>query len=173
MALLLHCAQSCIWLILPILLMNLGLAAKLPKLYQPAFFSAQIPPWLTQAENALRIVIFILPLFMKLQLKSPMEKIGFVLYLCGSALYLLSWLMQIAFARSAWSTSRLGFMAPSYTPIVWLCGIALVGDSLYLPIYWSPCLYIGTAVAFLFFHNLHTWHVYTRSVKTSGNTFTR
>ena len=165
---LLYYARSCVWLIAPVLLMNLLLARKLPKMYQPEVFSRQIPPWINAGENIFRLAIFVLPLLMRLQLATPEEMIGFLLYLAGLMLYLLSWIMQIAFQYSAWSRSRWGFMAPSYTPLLWLIGVALIGDSLFFPIPCPPCIYIGLAVLFLFFHNLHTWIVYTRATSLAG-----
>ncbi|MGA2349589.1 MAG: hypothetical protein ABSF70_04075 [Terracidiphilus sp.] len=163
MGMILHFLRNCFWLIVPVMLMNVLLMGKLPKMYQSEVFSRSIPVWVVAGENIFRLGIFVLPLLMQLQITRPGQKTGIVLYLAGLILYFSSWAMQIWFPNNQWSASRWGFMAPSYTPLVWLIGIALVGDSLYVPIYYSPWIYIGLSAVFLIFHNLHTWIVYTRA----------
>jgi hypothetical protein len=163
MGTILHYVWNCFWLLVPVLLMNVLLMGKLPKMYQPELFSDRIPAWIIAWENSLRVAVFSLPLLMPLQIARSAQKIGLAFYFAGVAIYFASWAMQIWFPQCAWSTSRWGFMAPGYTPLIWLAGIALVGDSLYVPIPYTPRVYIGLSAAFLAFHNLHTWIVYTRA----------
>jgi hypothetical protein len=157
----LYYAWNCIWLVIPILLMNVLLMKKLPKIYQTEFFSNGIPAWISFGENAFRIAIFTLPLLMPLYPAKFSQKIGLGVYLAGVILYFLSWAMQIWFPRSQWSMSRCGFMASGFTPLLWLIGVALVGNSLYVAISYTPWVYIVLSIAFLIFHNLHCWRVYT------------
>jgi len=156
-------AQNCFWLLIPILLMNLLLMGKLPRMYQPEAFSKEIPRWIVWGENALRTVIFVLPLFMPLRIVRTGQMTGFAIYLAGAVVYFLSWGMQIWFPLSAWSRSRLGFMAPGFTPLLWLIGLALVGDSFYFSLPHSSWIFAGLSTAFLIFHNLHSWIVYSRN----------
>jgi hypothetical protein len=77
--------------------------------------------------------------------------------------YLASWTALMVSPRSQWSTSVFGFMAPAYTPILWLGGIALVGDEFVLSnASLQPWIYVSLAAAFLVFHNLHAGLVYSR-----------
>ncbi len=163
MVMILHYVWNCFWLIIPVLVMNGLLMGKLPNIYQPEVFSDHIPIWIVVGENAFRTATVLLPLLMPLQVGRPGQKAGLALYLAGLVIYFASWAMQIWIPQSAWSTSRWGFMAPSYTPPIWLVGIALVGDSLYVPFPYTPWIYIGLSAAFLAFHNLHTWIVYSRA----------
>src|SRR5271157_3761725 len=110
--------RNCFWLIVPILAMNLLLMGKLPKIYQPEVFSSHIPAWIIAGENVLRLATLVLPFFMPLDLSSQSQKIGLVIYFVGLILYFISWAMQLWYPQIAWSTSRWGFMAPSYTPII-------------------------------------------------------
>jgi hypothetical protein len=153
---------NCFWLLIPILLFNVLLMRRLPKAYQPDVFWRSIPAWIGFGENALRIFVFVLPLFMPLRVSSPGQSIGFALYAAGLILYFRSWSMQVRRPQSPWSLSRWGFMAPAFTPLIWLTGIALIGDSLFVPVRYSPWVYIALSVAFLAFHNLHAWIVYSR-----------
>ncbi len=161
--LLYHYAWSCIWLIVPVLLFNVLLMGRLPEIYQPKFFTYGIPSWISAGENTFRVLIFVLPLLMPLDIERSGQRIGLAAYLAGVTLYSLSWAMQIWFPQSRWSASRWGFMAPSYTPLLWLTGIAFIGDSLFLPIPYIRWIYVWLSIIFLCFHNLHTWIVYSRT----------
>jgi hypothetical protein len=44
-------------------------------------------------------------------------------------IYFASWLLLIVRPDAAWSRSAAGLLAPAYTPLIWLAGIALVGGS--------------------------------------------
>ena len=154
---------NCIWLTIPILLLNALLMNRLPKAYQAEAFSRDIPAWIAWGENTFRTCVFVLPILMPLQVARAGQAIGVVLYGVGVLLYFFSWSMQVWRPETRWSASRWGFMAPSYTPLVWLIGIALIGDSLYVPIPYSRWVYVALSVAFLLFHNLHVWIVYSRT----------
>jgi hypothetical protein len=167
MPLLFHYAWNCIWLIVPILGGNVLLMGRLPRLYQPESFSKGIPVWIAAGENALRVPIFALPVLMPLGIERLEQRVGFAVYLVGVALYFLSWAMQIWLPQSAWSRSRWGFMAPAYTPLLWLAGIAFLGNACFLPIPHLSWIYLGLSGLFLCFHNLHAWIVYSRAARTA------
>jgi hypothetical protein len=113
--------------------------------------------------NTFRTVIIVLPILMPLRVTGAGQAIGLVLYGVGLILYFFTWSMQVWYPETQWSASRWGFMAPSYTPLVWLIGIALIGDSLYVPIPYPLWVYVTLSAAFLLFHNLHVWIVCSRT----------
>ena len=156
-------AENCIWLIVPIMLVNLLLLRRLPKAYQADVFDHDIPRWIRIGENIARTIVFALPLFMPLKIGTFSQKAGFALYLIGTVLYCLSWGMQIWHPRSPWCRSAWGFMAPAYTPLIWLLGIGLIGTTLFLPVGYSPWVYIALSAVFLAFHNIHAGIVYKRN----------
>jgi hypothetical protein len=161
-------AANCLWLLVPMMLLNVALWPRLPKMYQRDVFWKDIPAWISVGENATRTVLFVLPVLMPLRVAAPIERVGFALYVVGGLLYLLSWTVQIQYPESSWSKSVWGFMAPGYTPLIWLTGIGLIGDKLFLAVSYSPMVYIALAVAFLAFHNLHLLIVYRRNDSTAG-----
>jgi hypothetical protein len=57
----------------------------------------------------------------------------------------------------------LGFMAPAYTPLLWLSGIGLIGNAFYFNLPYRRCLFIFTSLVFLSFHNFHTLTIYFRT----------
>ena len=103
--------------------------------------------------------IFLMPL----RISTTAQKKGFALYVAGTLVYFASWLILMYFPKSMWSKSVLGLLGPAYTPLFWLIGIGLIGDSLYLNIPYSRWLYFLVVIVFLIFHNWHTYLIYFRT----------
>jgi hypothetical protein len=155
--------QNTFWLLLPILAFNVIFVKRLPRAYQTDVFWKNIPSWIGVPENLFRLLVFCLPLIMRFGSTMASERLGLWLYLGGTLIYFASWWAQISLPESKWSTSAAGFMGPSYTPILWLAGIGLIGDSLTMPgVPYKPWVYPCVAVIFLAFHNLHAWRVHAR-----------
>jgi len=155
---------NCMWLLLPIMLWNIVFASKLPAAFQPETFEKNIPTVIVAGENFFRLVIFILPILMPLRCVTLAQKVGLGLYAAGIALYFLAWLALIYFPTSPWSLSAPGFLAPAYTPLIWLIGIGLIGSSLYFSSPYQPWMYIALAVIFVGFHVSHTALVYLNAL---------
>ncbi len=135
---------NCLWLMLPLLAWNLVYS---PKITDPRITSdAHSPAWLLVAENVIRIILFILPLLLPLQVKEPLSKAGLIIYMIGALIYFATWLPFLFAHDSAWSNSTLGLLAPRLTPLLPFLGIAMIASSL---------AYGVLAAAFVF---LHTWH---------------
>lgn len=154
---------NCFLLMLPIMIWNIALTNKLPQEFQPDIFWNEIPSWLKYAENISRILIFILTILMPLRISESIQKRGLLLYIGGTLLYFVSWLLLIYLPDSTWSNSFIGFMAPAYTPLLWLIGIGLIGDSFYFKLPYRCWFFILTALLFLVFHNWHTLTIYFRT----------
>ena len=154
---------NCFLLTLPILIWNIVLTKKLPKDFQPDIFWKDIPAFLTYGENISRIAVFMLSLLIPLSVSTIIQKRGLFLYIIGTILYFASWIALIYFPNTKWSHSALGFMAPAYTPILWLIGIGLIGNSFYFNLPYRRSLFILTSIVFLIFHNLHTLKIYFRT----------
>lgn len=132
---------------IPILLWNLVFAGSLPESFTDDNLS---PQWLTWLEHALRIPVFLMPIVWPLRLKSKQQARGFGLYCIGCLVYFASWLPLLVSPESAWSTSTAGLLAPAYTPIVFLLGIAQMASSR------------GYAALSLMFLALHNVSIYLR-----------
>ena len=123
--------------LIPIFAWNLMFASALPPAYAPASFNMDIPSIILTGENVFRAIIFSLPLFFSLNIKTAIGKKGLCLYCVGTVLYFSSWLALMFAPDSGWSTSLLGFAAPAYTPILWLTGIAMMGEAYYFKLNYS------------------------------------
>lgn len=82
---------------------------------------------------------------------------GFRIYVFGTIVYFVSWLALIIDPTSSWSQSLAGFMAPAYTPLVWLIGIALIGNQSFFSTKGMTIIYATLSIAFVVFH---CWHAY-------------
>lgn len=147
-------------LTLPILLWNVLFASRLPAPFLPDIFWRDIPDWVRYGENGFRLIVFMIPLLFTVGFSTRTQKKGMIWYGVGTAVYCLSWLPHFFVPESAWSHSLLGFMAPAYTPILWLIGIGFLGDRFYFPRRYRSIYYIAPALIFVVFHCTHTAIVY-------------
>jgi hypothetical protein len=150
-------------LIAPILVWNWVFASKLPGAFRGDIFEKDIPAFITWGENIFRLVVMILPAGMPLRIATQNQKLGLMLYAVGVGAYFLAWAAQMTHPDSKWSRSAPGFLAPAYTPLIWLTGIGMIGSSLYFPSPYRTWMYFLAAVIFTGFHIAHTAIVYLRT----------
>lgn len=144
--------------IIPIIVWNALLTSRLPSAFDPQSFNSGIPTAILVGENLFRAVVFLLPLVFKINISNSAGKTGLIIFVSGTLLYFLSWLLLI-FAPS---TSILVFAAPAYTPIIWLIGLSLMVDSYYFKFPYSKWHFILPSIAFTFFHVFHAVIVFKR-----------
>jgi hypothetical protein len=137
---------NCLWLLLPVFAWNAIFASRLP---QAGFKSdAGVPRTILVAEQVLRIAVFVWPLLLPISRQDPRSRVGLALYGLGLLFYFVSWLPLIYRPEAAWSESAAGLLAPAYTPLLWLVGIALTGGS------WPYALLSVLFVAVHVYHNV-------------------
>ena len=159
---LLRYLKSAGWLLVPVLLWNAALSSRLPNAFAPEVFSFDIPELLSATENVLRMAVFALPFFAPFELVTQSQKVGIAVFGIGLAIYFVSWLPLIAAPDSRWSTSALGFLAPAYTPLVWLLGLALLMQRLHWPSPYRWWFYLTLSIGFLGAHIGHAAIVFAR-----------
>jgi len=149
--------------IIPILVWNIIFISKLPFAYESKIFNSNIPLFLLIGENIFRSIVFILPLIFKTNIYTTQGKQGLIIYIFGSLVYFLSWLLLIYAPNSLWSNSLFGFTAPAYTPIIWLIGISIMADSYYFNITYSKWHFVLPCIVFSILHITHSLLVYLRT----------
>ena len=154
---------SCGVLTVPIVVWNLALTRFLPPALASHEFSRDIPALVTYGENTLRVVVMVLPFLMPLEVATVGQRRGVLLFVVGTIVYFLSWVPLMIVPQTPWSTSWLGFVAPAYTPLVWLVGLGLIGRRFYLPSPFRWWMYVGLACGFVALHVTHTSIVYARN----------
>lgn len=153
---------NCFLLILPALAVNLAWAGRLPPMWRFGVFWRDIPPVIAYVENITRLVVNVLPVFMPLRVAAKGQRTGLVVYVLGMLLYVSAWVLLVYFPENAWSTSLVGSTAAAWTTLIWLVGIGLIGDSLFLPIPYRRWWYVLASVIFAVFHTWHAAIVYLR-----------
>lgn len=153
---------SCFLLIVPVLVLNLAWILRLPPMWQSGVFWKDIPPIIVYGEAISRIAVNVLPVLMPLHVVTKEQRLGLMIYLLGILGYFLSWVLLVYFPQSAWSTSLIGSTAAAWTSVFWLIGIGLIGDSLFVPIWYRSWVYLVLSVIFACFHTLHAVVVYFR-----------
>jgi hypothetical protein len=154
---------NCFLLTIPVLLWDYIFTNKLPKAFQPEIFWNNIPSFIIYGENISRVVMFIFISLMPLKVITNKQKKGMVLYVIGTLLYFMGWVILMYFPNTSWSNSVLGLLAPAYTPLFWLIGIGFIGNELYFNIPFKRWLYFLLVIIFLIFHNWHTYLIYFRT----------
>ena len=149
-------------LVVPALIVNLFWASRLPPEWQFDVFWRDIPPALTYGERISSLVVNVLPVFMPLRISTIRQRRGLVVYVVGMLAYFAAWVMMVYFPQSAWSMSLIGSTATAWTPIIWLIGIGLIGDSFYFSLPYKPLYYILPSGIFVAFHFSHALLVYMR-----------
>ena len=156
-------ANSCGLLLIPALFWNVMLAERLPPAFSASVFWRDVPASLGLLENVSRVLVFGVPFFMPLEVSAPPQRRRAVLFVCGTVVYFASWLPLIAWPSSAWSVSAAGFLAPAYTPALWLPGIALLGRRLFRGDWYRWWMYLLPCTVFLAAHLGHAWLIFGRS----------
>ena len=153
----------------PIVVWNLALTRFLPPALASNEFSRDIPALVMYGENTLRVAVMVLPFLMPLEVATVSQRRGVLLFAVGTSVYFLSWIPLMFVPQSSWSTSWLGFVAPAYTPLVWLTGLGLIGRRFYLPSPFKWWMYVGLACGFVAFHVTHTSIVYARTYQSRAS----
>ena len=159
---------TCGLLLVPILAGNAMFLRYLPPAISDAELWDAIPQPLALAENALRVVVFALPFFLPLQLSSKRQRAGLGLYIFGVLVYSASWLALIALPQSSWAASPAGFLAPAYTPTLWLMGLSLIGREFSWGGSYRPWVYPLFSALFLAAHVCHASIVYVHNYRGAG-----
>ena len=155
---------NCFLLLIPVLVWNVAFRHLLPDAFAFSNYWDDLPTFIYWGEIIFRIPIYILPLFMLLQVYHKRQKIGLALYIIGLFLYFLSWRPLILYPGSDWSMSLIGFIAPSITPIFILTGIGMIGSKLFIDISYRRLIYLTAASGLIFFNTWHSYIVYTRVI---------
>lgn len=112
------------------------------------------------------MIVLILPFFMPLELASPIQRAGLSVFGAGICLYAASWVAILRAPDSAWAQSPAGFLAPAYTPLVWLVGVSLLGQRLFWGRGYRWWMYLAPVSIFIAAHVGHAALVYWRVLGT-------
>jgi hypothetical protein len=129
---------NCLLLVAPLLAFNGLFTARLPA---GLHHDEGVPPTLLLPESALRVVVFVAPLWLPLSFdrRGPL-----ILFAVGSVLYLLSWIPALRASTAARRAAV--YLLPYATPLIWLLAVAWMGAS------WP---FAGASLVFFALHVTH------------------
>lgn len=152
-----------IWLWVPALVASFAFWPHLGAAYQPDVFWQDIPAWLGFTENAARIGVISLSALLVFERGSRNQTFGWACYILGLAAYVGCQVAIVMAPTSLWATSIFGFLAPAYTPAIWIFSIALTAErSVLLQFYFVRVWFACLASIFLVAHIAHASIVFTR-----------
>lgn len=156
-------ALSCGLLLVPVIAWNLAFTSKLMPPSVMSEFWRDVPAPLVLIENLLRALVIVVPFAMPLRIATKYDRRALIVFSFGTFGYFSSWLALIYLPKSSWSLSIFGSLAPAYTPILWLTGIAMLGNRLFWGQFYRWWMYLILCVGFLAAHITHVLLVYFRS----------
>jgi hypothetical protein len=156
-------ALNCGLLLLPILVWDAAFTRFLPTALASAEFWRDTPRPLASLEDLFRLMVSVLPFLMPFELASVLQRRGLAVYGVGTALYFSAWAALMIAPSSPWATGPVGFLAPAYTPLIWLLGLALIGQRLYWGRFYRWWMFLVPAVGFVAAHVSHAALVYART----------
>ena len=144
--------NTCFWFFIPILVFNIVFFNKLP-----AHYLRNISRPIVLLETIARIITIAFSAIMAINVHNKMGKLGLIIYLFGSIIYIFSYFIQIYFPNFAVNNHMIVKLSPYWTSIIWLVGIGLIGNKLFLKMPYNPIVYIIISVIFC---TMHTYHGY-------------
>ncbi len=150
-----------IWLFAPVMAWNILLAARLPAAFSPDVFWREVPSVIAIPEKTLRFALFALSGVTIIEVGAT-HVAGLLVFGLGLAAYFSSWLALIYRPESRWSRHAVGFLAPAYTPSLWLAGVALSTTSYIGHEQWVRWAFVALSAGFLCFHVAHTTLIFRR-----------
>jgi hypothetical protein len=148
-------ARNGFLLLVPVMIWDSLLTASLPPVYGNSAAWGAAHPELATGESLSRWLVVLLPVLMPIGLVTRRQRIGFVVWVAGTAAYFAAWIAVIAWPDSAWSRSAIGFLAPAYLAYPWLVGIGMMSDRLYVRSPYRWWQYVALSTVFVAFHTAH------------------
>ena len=147
---------TCFWLFVPIIIFNIIFFQRLPSHYL-----RDISHYVVIIETITRILTIVFSLIMIIHLKEKIEKIGLILYIIGAFIYFLSYFAVIIFGNTLFGKNIIVVLAPYWTSVLWLIGIGLLGNKLFIKIPYHYSFYIILSIVFGIIHTYHGYICYT------------
>jgi len=147
--------NNCFLFFIPILLFNILFFKKLPSHYLKNI-SHKIIIW----ETITRIITMAFSMIMAISIQNKIEKTGLVIYIIGIIIYFTSYFIEIYAPDTLFGRKIIFILAPYWTSVIWLTGIGLVGNSLFINIPYHFTVYLILSITFAAIHTIHGYLCY-------------
>jgi len=147
--------NNCFLFFVPILLFNIIFFKKLPSHYLK-----NISHPIIIMESITRIIVIAFSIIMAINIKNEIEKIGLIIYIIGIIIYFTSYFMEIYAPNTLFGKNIIFILAPYWTSVIWLIGIGLVGNRLFVNIPYHFTVYLILSITFATIHTIHGYLCY-------------
>ena len=111
-------------------------------------------------ETIARILTIAFSFIMVINIQSKIGKLGLIIYIIGVVIYSASYFIVIYFNNAIIEKNIFVILSPYWTSIIWLIGIGLIGNSLFLKIPYHFSIYIVLSIIFTTIHTIHGYLCY-------------
>ena len=148
-------SNNCFLLFIPILIFNILFFKKLP-----AHYLNDISHPIIIIETIARIITITFSFIMVLSIQNKIGKIGLIIYIVGIIIYFSSYFIAIYFNNTLIANNIIIILAPYWTSIIWLIGIGIIGNNLFVKIPYHFVTYIILSFVFTTIHTIHGYLCY-------------
>lgn len=148
--------NNCFWLFIPVIIFNIIFTK-----YLPEHYLRNINHNIVTIETIARIITIAFSVIMSLKLDTKTSKIGLIVYIIGILIYFCSYFIVIKFPATLFNNNIIVLLAPYWTSVLWLIGIGLLGNKLFINISFHYTVYIIISIIFTIVHSIHGYICYT------------
>jgi len=147
--------NNCFLFFIPILLFNILFFKKLP-----AHYLKNISHPIIIMETIIRIIVIAFSMIMAIDIQNRIEKTGIMIYIIGIIIYFKSYFIEIYANNTLFGRNIIFILAPYWTSVIWLTGIGLIGNRLFINIPYHFTVYLLLSVIFTTIHTIHGYLCY-------------
>ncbi len=147
--------NNCFWFFLPVIIFNCVITKHLPE-----FYLKNILHPIVVIEMIVRIITILFSVIMMISLENKIGKIGLVVYIIGVLLYFVSYIIVIKVPMVSFHNNLFIILAPYWTSVLWLIGIGLLGNKLFISMPYHYMVYITLSIVFAMIHSYHGYICY-------------
>jgi hypothetical protein len=146
---------NCFWFFIPIIIFNIIFTK-----YLPEFYLKNINHPIVTIETIARIITIAFSVIMAIKPDNKMGKAGLIVYIIGVLIYFCSYFIVIKIPSISFHNNLIVLLAPYWTSVLWLIGIGLLGNKLFINIPYHYTAYIVISIVFTIIHSIHGYICY-------------
>ena len=152
-----HYKNNCFWFFLPVIIFNIIITKHLPE-----FYLKNISHPIVIIEMIVRMITILFSAIMMISLDNKTGNIGLVVYIVGVLIYFVSYIIVIKVPIVSFHNNLFIILAPYWTSILWLIGIGLLGNKLFISMPYHYMVYITLSIVFVMIHSYHGYICYNK-----------
>jgi hypothetical protein len=147
--------NNCFLFFIPVIIFNIIFTK-----YLPEHYLKNINHPIVTIETIARIMTIAFSVLMAIKLDNKIGKIGLIIYIIGILIYFCSYFIVIKVPEILLHNSLIVLLAPYWTSILWLIGIGLLGNQLFINIPYHYTGYIIISIIFTIMHSIRGYICY-------------